>query len=64
MAAPGYRSKIDWDEAFAFYASLGPARTYGEVASKYGVSEGAVRKRAITHDGAGLNARSSRGENG
>src|ERR1700722_14791445 len=25
--------------AFAFYASLGPARTFGEVASRFGVSE-------------------------
>jgi hypothetical protein len=51
MASAGYRAKIDWDEAFAFYAGLGPTRTYGEVASKYGVSEAAVRKRAVGNSG-------------
>jgi len=49
VASPGYRSKIDWDEAFAFYASLGPARTCGEVAAGFGVSETAVRKRATVY---------------
>lgn len=46
MATDGYRSKIDWDEAFAFYASLGPTRRCGEVAAKFGVSETSVRKHA------------------
>lgn len=50
MASTGYRSKIDWDEAFAFYAACGPKRTFGEVASKFGVSETSVRKRASAHD--------------
>lgn len=50
MATSGYRSKIDWDEAFAFYAACGPKRTYGEVASKFGVSETAVRRRAGAED--------------
>lgn len=46
MASQGYRSKIDWDEAFAFYAARGPTRTFGEVATKFGVSDTAVRRRA------------------
>lgn len=46
MSSSGYRAKIDWDKAFAFYAVLGPTRTCGEVAAKFGVSETAVRKNA------------------
>jgi len=50
MATAGYRSKIDWDEAFTFYASRGPARTYVEVAARFEISEAAVRRRATRDD--------------
>lgn len=40
------RPKIDWEEAFSFYVSSGPRRSYGSVARRFGVSDSAVRKHA------------------
>jgi hypothetical protein len=44
---PG-RPAIDWDEAFAFYASLPPAqRSYQRVATEFGVSVRTVEKHGL-----------------
>ena len=42
---PG-RPSVNYDEALAYYAALGPARTFGKVAERFGVSDTAVRRRA------------------
>lgn len=42
----GGRPKIDWGAAFAYYASLGPTRTFPAVARTFGVSDTAVRNHA------------------
>lgn len=42
----GRRFKIDWDQAFAYYASLGPTRTYAEVCRRFGVTRRTVEVHA------------------
>lgn len=42
-----HRTRIDWQDAFAFYVALDPdERTVAKVAKRYGVHESSVRKRA------------------
>lgn len=41
------------EDAFTYYMSLGPDRSYAKVASKYGVSKRAVANRAKSDDWAG-----------
>jgi hypothetical protein len=42
--------RVPWDEALAFWLGMGPERSYGKVALKFGVSEPAVRKHAKQHE--------------
>lgn len=42
----GGRPKIDWAAARLYFIEFGPTRSYREVARRYAVSEGAVRKHA------------------
>jgi hypothetical protein len=42
-------SRIDWDQAFIYYAELGPSRSFGKVAKYFGVSDVAVGLHAREH---------------
>jgi hypothetical protein len=43
----GGRPKIDWAEAFEFYATMGPTRSFRSVSEKFQVSRPAIRKHAV-----------------
>lgn len=42
--------KINWDDAFAYYAAAGPTRSYRLVVERYGVAQRTVERRAVRED--------------